>query len=311
MELNQALIDEAVGYLQGKILETPVEFSPSLPAWLKLEHLQRTGSFKLRGAFFSLSKLSEQERQRGVLTCSAGNHGKGVAFAAKSLGVRAVVCVPASVDPAKQKGIEALGAEVRVSPFPGYDDTEEWAKAMAEAEGLPFLSAFDDAHVMAANGGSLCDETLRQVPDAETFVVPVGCGGLSAGFAYLAKLRNPGCRIVACQLDASPALMMSLRSGEAVTRLPAVETMAGGLEGGIGKLPFEVLRTRVDSVALVTEEELRAAVRWIAEKHQYLIEPSAAVTVAAVLSGKAELRGTSVVVLSGRNVSLEAWLRCV
>ncbi|MBI3208978.1 MAG: pyridoxal-phosphate dependent enzyme [Candidatus Solibacter usitatus] len=300
------LIAEAAAYLAGKVLETPVEYSRALseragvPVWLKLEHLQRTGSFKLRGAWFRLSKLSASECERGVMTCSAGNHGKAVAYAARELNVRAVVCVPSSVDAVKLAGMRALGAEVRVSSFAGYDDTEEWAREQAEQEALPFLSAFDDPYIMAGNGGTLAAEVARQLTGAVHFLLPVGGGGLAAGFvSYMDR------GIIGCQLQASPALELSLRKGSAVTRLPAVETIAGGLEGGIGRGPFEIMKSHVEQVALISEDELKDAMRFFVAEHQYLIEPSAAVTIAALLTGKAgALRGPVCAVTSGRNVSI-------
>ena len=274
------------------------------PVWLKLENLQETGSFKVRGALFALSRLSEAERRTGILTCSAGNHGKGVAWAARELGVRAVVCLPASVDPSKLRSIEELGAEARVSRFAGYDETEEWARGEARREALPFLSAFDDNFVIAANGGTLAREILEELPEARTFVVPVGGGGLSAGFSFVLKRSLPGARLIGCQHEGSPGLKLSLEAGRAITRLPAIETAAGGIEGGIGKLPFEVLKSGIDGVALASEEEILAAVAWVLDRHQYLIEPSSAVVVAACLSGKIAAQGMPVAaVLSGRNVS--------
>jgi threonine dehydratase len=149
-------------------------------------------------------------------------------------------------------------------------------------------------------------ELLDQVPQARAFLLPVGGGGMSAGFAFAVKKRLTDAVVVGCQLEKSPALALSLKSGRPVTRLPAVETTAGGLEGGIGAKPFEILRSRIDRVALISEEEIFEVVRWMLASHQYLIEPSAAVTAAACLTGKAGAFGAPVVVvLSGRNVSIE------
>jgi threonine dehydratase len=276
------------------------------PVWLKLESQQLTGSFKIRGAWFRLSRLSASERDSGILTCSAGNHGKAVAYAAKELGIRAVICVPSSVDRAKYEGMVALGADVRVSQYPGYDDTEIWAREQAKNEGKPFISPFDDVAVMAANGGTLASEVLAELPDAGTFIVPVGGGGLAAGFAFHALETRPGSVVIGCQHELSPGLKVSLEAGHAITRLPAIDTVAGGVEGGIGVLPFEILRSRIGHVALVNEQEIYAAVRWMLEQHQYLIEPSAAVTVAACLFGKiGTVAAPAVVVISGRNVSIQ------
>jgi threonine dehydratase len=255
-----------------------------------------TGSFKIRGALFAISRLKED-----VITCSAGNHGKAVAYASKG----AIICVPRSVDRAKFDAMVAMGADVRVSEFDGYDETQDWTLEMAARENRYFLSPFDDDAVMAANGGTVAREVLEDCPDARTFILPVGGGGLAAGFAVWAKDRLPDAKIVGCQHVLSPALRMSLDAGHAITRLPAVETMAGGVEGGIGARTFPVLAPLVDQVALVSEAEISEGVRWMVAHHQYLIEPTAAVTIAACISGRLQCAGPAVVVISGRNVSAE------
>jgi threonine dehydratase len=307
------LIEEAGRCLEGRIRRTPVEPSPVLsrllgvPVWLKLESLQVTGSFKIRGAYFALSRLDAAQKERGIATCSAGNHGKAVAYAARDLGVKAVIYVPNSVDEAKYQGMLALGAAVKVSQFAGFDDTEQWAMEEAARAGLPYFSAYDDFEIIAANGGTLAQEVLDQVPEARAFLLPVGGGGLAAGFSYVAKQRDAECRIIGCQHELSPGLQLSLQMGAAVTRLPAIDTLAGGVEGGLGARPFSVLQSRVDRVALVTEEEIIEGVRWMLEAHQYLIEPSSAVTVAAALQVKTgPLTAPAVVVVGGRNVALSA-----
>jgi threonine dehydratase len=199
------LIREAGEFLAGKVRRTPVEFSSGLsdllgvPVWLKLEALQLTGSFKIRGALFAVSKLTE-----AIITCSAGNHGKAVAYAARG----ATICVPRSVDKSKFDAMVAMGADVRVSEFDGYDETQDWALEMAAREKKYFLSPFDDDAVMAANGGTVAMEVLEDAPDARTFILPVGGGGLAAGFATWAKhfLKGlhdywmPAC-VVACVED--------------------------------------------------------------------------------------------------------------
>ena len=310
--LSLPLIEEARAFLAGRIRRTPVEESPALsavlgaPAWFKLESLQTTGSFKIRGALFRLSRLTPDEKRAGIATCSAGNHGKGVARAARSLGLVPTIFVPSGVDESKLRAMVEDGAEVVRSEFPGYDDTEQWAMAEAERSGKAWISAFDDEAIMAGNGGSLALEILEDVPDARGFVLPVGGGGMSAGLAFAVKEKIPGTAVVGCNHERSPALALSLERGHAVTRLPAAETVAGGIEGGIGRKTFEILRTRIDRVALVSEEEIFAGVRWMLENHQHLIEPSAAAAVAACLTGKAgRFESPVVVVISGRNVSLE------
>lgn len=306
-----ALVLDARRALEGRIRRTPIEASPALsdaantPVFLKLESLQLTGSFKIRGAWFVLSRLSPDERQRGIVTCSAGNHGKAVAFVARALGVPAEIHVPRDVDQAKYQAMLALGAKVVRSDFEGYDDTEQVARAEAARSGRLFLTAFDDVRILAANGGTLAAEVLEDCPEARTFLLPVGGGGLSGGFAYYAKMALAESRVIGCQHEGSPALALSLERGHAVVSLPPFATTAGGLEGGIGRIGFDILKTRIDRVALLGEPEIFDAVRFMLDRHQYLIEPSAAVTVAAILTGKAgRLEAPTVAVLSGRNVAL-------
>jgi threonine dehydratase len=159
---------------------------------------------------------------------------------------------------------------------------------------------------MAANGGTIAAEVLETFPEAKSFLLPVVGGGLAGGFAYFARERDPSAAIIACQHEGSPGLALSLERGSAVTRLPAIETSAGGIEGGIGRLPFEVLRTRVDRVALLSEREIEDGVRWLLDRHQILVEPSAAVAISALLTGKAgTLAGPAAIVVTGRNVAYE------
>jgi threonine dehydratase len=311
-ELTLDRIQEAARFLSGRIRRTPVEPSPALstklgvPIWFKLEALQITGSFKIRGAFFRLSHLTERERRTGIVTCSAGNHGKACAFAGRELGVRTMIYVPSTIDEAKYRGMIALGAEVIVSNFPGFDQTEELAQEEARKSGTPFVSAFDDCDVMAGNGGTLAAEVIADLPQATNFICPIGGGGLGAGFSLYVKEKVMNARFIGCQHEASPAFTMSLEQGRAITRLDCRETLAAGIEGGIGARTFDILRSRVDQVALVSDLEICAAVRWMIEEHQYLIEPTAAAPLAACLNGRVgKLSGPTVVIVTGRNVSFK------
>lgn len=310
--LTLALIEEACRDLEGRVRRTPVEESPILsrlagvPVFLKLECLQRTGSFKMRGALFALSRLAELLEGRRIVTCSAGNHGWAVAEAARLTSSSIRIFVPATIDRAKLQGMQDLGADVVVTSAPGYDGALKEAVEAAESAGEYYLSAYDDPLIMAANGGTLAAEVLEQAPDARAFLLPVGGGGLAAGFSMLAAERLGDVQLFGCQLEASPALKLSLDSGKAVTELPPIETVAGGLEGGLGEATFEVLKNRLSGVALVREAEIHDAVRWLLRNHRYLVEPSGAVGVAACLSGRLPpLEGPAVVVLSGRNVAFE------
>lgn len=305
----QHLIEQAIEVLQGKIRTTPVEFSPKLskllgqPVYLKLEFLQLTGSFKVRGGFFYLSTLDATERKRGVATCSAGNHGLGVAYAAKQLQAPCTVFVPKRIDQAKYDQLIELGAQVQKSEFIGYDDTLKWASQEAKKLCIPLISAFDEERIMAANGGTLAAEVLARVPNATHFVLPMGGGGLAAGFSWYAKNKLPHAQITVCQLSCCPALQLSLQQGKPVTYMPSIDTLAGGLEGGLGAKCFDILKTRVDQIAHIQEKELKEALRWLLQNHQYLIEPSSAVALASCLYNHVRFTGPAVIILTGRNVS--------
>jgi threonine dehydratase len=311
--LDLELINEAAAFLAPRVRRTPLEKSIYLsdllgvPVFLKLEFLQITGSFKLRGAMFRLSKLSSKERRAGVVTCSAGNHGWAVAYAARILEIPATVYVPAEVDESKAKGIASLGATVTRSEFPGYDATENFAVSKAESLNLTFISPYDDFAVMAANGGTIAREILEEVPEIRTFLTPVGGGGLAAGLGFYVKTCLKEALLVACQHTESCALQLSLEKGEAVTELPPIRTLAGGIEGGIGALTFSILKDIVDRVILLSEQEIVAALEWLLVEHRYLVEPSAAVTLAACLTEKLGHVETPVaIVLTGRNIAIDS-----
>ena len=197
--LDMELVLEARKALAGRIRRTPTEFSAALadvakvPVFLKLESLQLTGSFKIRGAFVALLNLSDDERRRGIVTCSAGNHGKAVAYVARELGVPAEIHVPRRRR-IKYQGMLALGANVARSAFDGFDETEQLAKAEAARTGRRFVTAFDDNLILAANGGTLAAETIEDCLEARNFLLPVGGAGLAGGFAFYARRR---CRIPA------------------------------------------------------------------------------------------------------------------
>ncbi|KKL84025.1 hypothetical protein LCGC14_1968840, partial [marine sediment metagenome] len=185
-------------------------------------------------------------------------------------------------------------------------------KKEAKANEQHLITAFDDERIMAANGGSLATEIFSEVPSMQNLIVPIGGGGLSGGMAYYLKSKNPSIGIIGCQHIESPALKLSLERGQAVTSLSSIETEAGGLEGGIGEKCFEVLRHRIDEVKLLSEQEIIQGFRWMLDNHQYLIEPTSAVTIASCLSNEiSKIRGTTVVVLTARNVGYKTLQRLV
>jgi len=317
-DLNIELINQAAEALSSLVRKTPLEYSPVLsdlydmPVYLKMEFLQITGSFKLRGAFFRLLRLRAEEKSKGVATCSAGNHGWALAYAGRQLDIPVTVYLPNSVDPSKKAGIESQGAKTIVADSAGYDGAEEFALRDSTLRRLPFVSAFNEPEIMAANGGSLALEILEELPATESFVYPVGGGGLAAGLGVLVKSRNPEATLIGCQHIDSPGLKLSLEKGNAVTRLPAIDTIAGGIEGGIGANTFPYIRDTIDKVILLSEEEIRRSVVWMLEHHRCLIEPSSAAALAALIFRKVKkLNGPTVVILTGRNIALETLRRII
>ncbi len=304
-------IEQAAEFLKPRLIRTPLEYSPILskrlgvPVYLKLEFLQHTGSFKFRGGLYAISRLTEDQKKRGVATCSAGNHGLALATAAKELGISCTVFVPKSIDNAKLEKLQRLGAHVQVSEFSGYDDTMRWALLSIEEHHLHFISPFDDEIMMTANGGTLALEIHEDLPEARHFLVPVGGGGLAAGFSFYMKHKHPQSTIIGCQHEGSPALKLSLERNQAVTELPTFDTVAGPIEGGLGAKCFPYLKTGIDRVSLCSEEEIFAAFRWMLNAHQYLIEPASTVPIAACLKhNPPHFSHPTVLVLTGRNVGL-------
>ncbi|MCH9612076.1 MAG: L-threonine ammonia-lyase [Chlamydiia bacterium] len=305
------LISKARDFLKEKVMRTPLIFSPKLsqladvPVYLKMECFQQTGSFKVRGAFFALSQLPDPEK--GVVVASAGNHGLGVAYVAKQLNIPATICVPATVDEAKLNALRSYKCEVKVFDVPGFDAAQKLAIKYAEDEERPFLSAYDDDLVIAGSGGTIGLELLEQLPSIQGAITPCGGGGLPAGLAYVLKKHKPRLHFACAQLDECPALKLSLEKGEAILEMPPSQTLAGGIEGGMGKRPFALLCNRVDEVLLLTEKELYEGVRFMLREHQVLIEPSSSAAIAPLLFQKQKkLSGPTVLVVTGRNLGYDA-----
>ncbi len=303
-------------------LDSRADLAGTTRVWLALESMQVTGSFKVRGALVAIANLRERAMARGVaipwvVAASAGNHGAGVAYAAKALGVRATVVVPRSVPRAKRDRIAGCGAEVRLGPSDHYDDAEAEAKALAAREGAAFLSPYDDADVVAGNGGSLGYEMvalLGRVP--ENVIAPIGGGGLASGIACALAARSgvePGSaaapRVWGVQSDACAAAALSIDAGKAVERLeaPATGTLADGLEGGISSGGFARARATLAGVGVVTEAEIARAMAFGVRELGVVLEGSAACALAAGLAALPEaLRGGDLVlVVTGRNVDPE------
>jgi threonine dehydratase len=292
---------------------TPLVPAPALgrrtgaDVWLKLENLQRTGSFKLRGAAARLAALALEAQAAGaptprrVVAASAGNHGLGVALAARSFGIDATVLVSAQTPEVKRAGIAALGARVEVAGAT-YDEAEAAARLRAaEAPDLVFVSAFDDDHVIAGNGGLLAREILAQLPDVQAIVVPVGGGGLAGGIGVEVVPR--GIQLLGASPEVNCAMRRSLDEGRAYTTYEGGPTLAEGLEGAVSERTFRMARDYFPEIALVSEVAIRRAVVYAYRTLGVVCEASAAPPLAALLEDASPIRGRrTVLVVSGGNI---------
>jgi threonine dehydratase len=288
------------------VVRTPMERSQRLSelagseVWLKFECFQLTGSFKLRGALNALRLLGA--RGAKVVTASAGNHGLGVARAAALLGAEATVVVPTTASPAKVEALRHSGAEL-VQTGETYDEAEVAGIRLARERGLPFVSPYNDAAVVAG-GGTIALEILEDLPTLAALVVPAGGGGLISGVATAAHGVDPEIQIYGVQSEASPALHAAMSAGRLVT-VEVSDSLADGLAGNVepGSITFDLLTTHVREVLLVSEEQIAEAMRWLLVNEHVLVEGSAAVGAAALLQHKVPTRGPVVVILTGRNVA--------
>lgn len=301
---------EAYRRISPFVRETPVEQSSALGGvFLKLEHLQHTGSFKFRGACHKIALLTPEQAAAGVIAASNGNHGMGVAAAARARGIAAEVYVSSQVSPAKARRIEALGASLRVA---GDDPlaAEQAARAAAEASGRVFISPYNDLDVVAGQG-TIAVELRRQLTDIDAVFVAVGGGGLIAGIGSYLNAVSPHTEIVGCWPVNSPVMYACMQAGRIVD-VPEQPTLSESTSGGLepGSVTLELCRAAVDRAVLVTEEEILNAMRLVLHEEHWLVEGAAAVAVAAFLQEADRYRGKrAVVLLCGRNVSPEVLRR--
>lgn len=295
--------------IAGAVHRTPTVSSRTLselighPVHLKCENLQKTGSFKVRGALNKILDLDDEARARGVVTISAGNHAQAVAWAATRTGISSTVVMNAKASPTKARATEGYGGEVILqgTVFEAFD----LALEVAETRGLTFLHAFDDPLIVAGQG-TLGLEVLEDVPEAETVVVPIGGGGLISGVALAVANLSPGTRVFGVEPHGACAMRQSLDTGMAVT-LDHVDTVADGLGAPMaGSLNYEIVRQYVEDVVLVSDTEIRQAMALILGRAKLLTEPAGAAAVAALLAGRIPLGdGPVVAVLSGGNVDMD------
>jgi len=307
-------IHAAAQVLRGVADGTPLVPSPFMTQaggqdfLLKLENMQPIGAFKLRGAFNAVANVMDAP---GVTCCSTGNHGRGVAFAAREKGIRAVICMSELVPQAKVDGIRALGAEVRIKGR-SQDDALAESLRLVEEEGLVEISPFDDPAVIAGQG-TIGLEMMAKRPDLETILVPLSGGGLAAGVALAAKAIKPHIRVVGITMDRGAAMYESIRAGRPV-EVEEVASLADSLGGGIGmanKLSFPMCRDLLDDVVLVSEDEIYHAMQVLYYEDRIVAEGACVVGMAAVLTGKVKLSGPTATIVTGRNLDMEMFTRIV
>lgn len=272
--------------------------------YLKLENLQRTGAFKVRGAVNRMASLSAGERAKGVVAASSGNFALGVAYAARALGgVPVTLFMPVNTPTSKVDKLREFDVEIILSGEQ-YDDTYDASRDYQREHGLAYAHSYDDLLVIAGQG-TIGLEIMEELPDAEAILVPIGGGGLVGGITVAAKTINPGIAIIGVQVEASPSAYLSFKEDRCYERYEYDFTIAEGLAGGFGIVPFQLVRDLIDDVVLVNEEEMRQAVFALLEAEQLVVEPSGAVGVAALLFDKVNLQGRKVVaVLSGGNIDI-------
>lgn len=303
--------------IAATIRETPVVSSPDLseicgvPVHLKLEHQQVTGSFKLRGATNAVSRLSPEQRAKGVVGVSTGNHGRGLAYAAREAGVRCIICMSALVPANKVEGIKAQGAEVRIIGR-SQDEAQHEVNRLVAEEGMTMLPPFDHPDIIAGQG-TLGLEMLEQAPEVETVLVQLSGGGLISGVAAALKGQRPDIRVIGISMERGAAMHASLAAGRPV-EIEELATLADSLGGGVGldnRYTFRMVRDLVDDVVLVSEAEIAAAVRHAYWKERQIVEGSGAVGIAALLSGKVKPKGVTLALLSGGNIDMDLHYRLI
>jgi threonine dehydratase len=307
-------IPEAAAVVRRHLAITPVAPAPGLgrDTWLKLETLQPTGSFKVRGALVAVAAALARDRHASIVTASAGNHGLGIAFAADRLGAPATVVVPTNASVAKQEAIERFAVAL-VRHGTSYEEAEAHALALAGASDgrAVFVSPYNDPAVIAGQG-TIVSELLEQVPGLATIVTPIGGGGLASGLGLAASTTGggsgPRVRVVGVEAAQSPALRAALDAGHPVAISPG-PTLADGLAGNFetGSVTFELVRRTVADVVTVSEDDIATAMRFLAREHGLIAEGSGAVGVAALLTRRFEPTvGPTVVIVTGRNIALDA-----
>ena len=278
--------------------------------YLKTENLQVTGSFKVRGAYYKISQLTQEEREKGVIACSAGNHAQGVALAATKMGIKSIICMPDGAPIMKVENTQRLGAEVRLAKGT-YDDAHDLAVQLQEETGMTFIHPYDDDLVIAGQG-SIGLEILEQLPDVEAVIVPIGGGGLISGVAIAMKSLRPDIKVYGVQ-SAGAASMFNAFKAKSYQTLDSVSTFADGIAVKTpGENTFNIIEKYVDEIITVSEDEIAAAILALIEKQKLIAEGAGATPVAAAIFNKLPIQGKKVVCLvSGGNIDVNILSRVI
>ncbi len=300
--------------LKDVVRETAILPSPKLSktnnVFLKTENLQVTGSFKVRGAGYMISQLSEEEKKRGVIACSAGNHAQGVALASQKYGIKSIICLPDGAPISKVEATKSYGADV-VMVKGVYDDAYKYALKLRDEKGYTFVHPFDDDNVIAGQG-TIGLEILNQLKDIDAVVVPIGGGGLISGIAYVVKHLAPHVKVYGVQAAGAPSMFNSVKDGK-IERLSSVSTIADGIAvKEPGANTFKLCSEYVDEIVTVTEGEISSAILALIEQHKLIAEGAGAVSVAAVMFDKLPIKDKNIVcVVSGGNIDVTILSRVI
>ena len=282
--------------LKNVIRKTDIIYAPKLKVgaqlYLKTENLQITGSFKVRGSYYKMSTLTEEEKSRGVIACSAGNHAQGVALSAQKNGIKAVICLPDGAPISKVEATKSYGAEVCLVEGV-YDDAYKKALELRDEKGYTFIHPFNDEDVIAGQG-TIALEVAEQIPDLDAIIVPIGGGGLISGVAYTMKMLNPKIKVYGVQAAGAPSMLNSVRDSQ-IEELSSVSTIADGIAvKKPGDLTYELCKKYVDEIVTVTDDEISAAILALMEQHKLVTEGAGAVAVAAAMFGKVDIENKKI-----------------
>ncbi len=300
--------------LKNIIRETPLaraaSIAPECTLYLKPENLQNTGSFKLRGSGYKIATLSDEEKQKGVIACSAGNHAQGVALAASKCGIPSLICLPDSAPISKVEATKGYGAQVCLVEG-CYDDAYNRALELKDEKGYTFVHPFDDEDVIAGQG-TIALEVMNDLDDIDAVIVPIGGGGLISGIAYTIKSIRPNIKVYGVQAAGAPSMFNSINNG-AIESLDRVSTIADGIAvKKPGEHTFDLINKYVDDIALVSEDEIASAILTLIEKQKMVAEGAGAVSVAAAMFNKFPLAGKRVVsIVSGGNIDVTSLSRVI